>query len=210
MRDVDRWWWTLPQVTAVEAVRRYLEGRAIDPKAVEANGCARAVTSLVGAPECVSHFARQVGLPCLVVALRNLRGGIESVIGRAVTDGTRLKSTSAKGSRRGLPMLCSLAELAITGGTLRDLGIQRWRDLTVVIAEGEIDFLTWTAKRLEAVAVVGIVAGTWTDDLAAAIPTGVRVVIRTDPDAAGDRFATTVAESLGIRVTLLRGGRHVA
>lgn len=210
MGDVDRWWWTLPQVTAVEAVSRHLVGRAIDPEAVEADGSARALTSLAGAPDSVSHFRRQVGLPCLVVGLRNLRGGIETVIGRTVTEGSQVKSTSARGSRRGLPMLCSLAELAMSGGSLNDLAISAWSDFTFVIAEGEIDFLTWVSKRLERVAVVGIVSGTWTSDVAAAIPSGVTVVIRTDPDNAGDRFARVVAESLGSRVTVLRGGRHAA
>jgi len=71
----------------------------------------------------------------------------------------------------------------------------------VVVAEGEPDYLTW-ASRLPAGAwaVLGLPgSGAWTADLAARIPAGSDVVIRTDPDAAGDRYAERIVEDLAGR-----------
>jgi DNA primase len=44
--------------------------------------------------------------------------------------------------------------------------------------------------------VLGIVSGSWTDELAQRVPAGTRVLIRTDADAAGDKYARRIAETL--------------
>ena len=81
--------------------------------------------------------------------------------------------------------------------------------LRLVIAEGEPDFLTW-ASRLSAdaefapVAVLGIVAGAWTPAIAARIPDGARVVVRTHHDEAGRKYAAQIHATLTGRCRLAR------
>jgi hypothetical protein len=79
-------------------------------------------------------------------------------------------------------------------------------DGSVVVSEGCPDFLTWAARRWRGkrYAVLGVWPGSWTDDLAARIPTGSRVAIRTHNDPAGDRMAATITKTLAGRVEIHR------
>ncbi len=85
--------------------------------------------------------------------------------------------------------------------------------LLAVICEGEGDWLTyatWRALRdpsIPAFAVLGIVAGAWTEDIASRIPTGTRVNVWTDPDAAGDRYAAEIRRTLNSRCDVRRPRR---
>jgi hypothetical protein len=76
----------------------------------------------------------------------------------------------------------------------------------VVVAEGEPQWLaaclTWPGR-----AVLGIVAGSWTDELAAKVPTCASVLVVTDHDAAGDRYAEAIETNLRGRCRVLRHGR---
>lgn len=67
----------------------------------------------------------------------------------------------------------------------------------VLVAEGETDWLTLATVHDEGIAVLGIGSGSWTDDFAAALPRGADVVVYTDPDDAGERYAQKVFESIG-------------
>ena len=58
-------------------------------------------------------------------------------------------------------------------------------------------------------AVFGIVAGSWTPEIAARVPTRTRVVICTHDDPAGDRYAAQIAETLRERCPELRRLRPV-
>lgn len=72
----------------------------------------------------------------------------------------------------------------------------------VVIAEGESDWLLW-ATRVEC-AVFGVGSGWWTPQHSNKIPVGSRIIIRTDRDKAGDRYADTIAKELHGRGQILR------
>lgn len=72
----------------------------------------------------------------------------------------------------------------------------------VVIAEGESDWLLWST-RVEC-AVFGVGSGWWTPEHSAKIPFGSRVIIRTDRDKAGDRYADAIAKELHGRGQILR------
>jgi DNA primase len=72
-----------------------------------------------------------------------------------------------------------------------------------VVAEGEPDFLT-RATLTTGAAVVGVHSGAWTADHAAAVPTGTRVIVRTDRDDAGERYACEVLDSLKHRCAVWR------
>ena len=77
----------------------------------------------------------------------------------------------------------------------------------VAIAEGEPDFLSlatyWAGQRLSP-AVIGVVSGSWTPDIAACIPDGSLVEIRTDPDRTGDLIADAINATLGSRCEVER------
>lgn len=76
------------------------------------------------------------------------------------------------------------------------------------IVEGEPDWLWWSTRTEEPI--LGLVSGSWTDAFAAAVPRDCRVVIRTHNDAAGDRYADQVAESLKHKCTLIRRAPEAA
>lgn len=78
------------------------------------------------------------------------------------------------------------------------------RPAFVVMVEGESDF--WRAVLLAPVnvAVIGLFKGAWTELLASRIPTNCPVVLRFDPDDAGERYAQKVGETLALRCPLLK------
>jgi hypothetical protein len=57
-------------------------------------------------------------------------------------------------------------------------------------------------------AVLGIVNGSWTEEIAARIPDGTRVVVRTHSDGAGDDYAAKIVHSLSARCSLSRVARE--
>jgi hypothetical protein len=67
----------------------------------------------------------------------------------------------------------------------------------VLIAEGEPDWLTLATVQPEDVPVLGIVSGSWSDEFADTIPAGADVVIYTDPDPQGERYAQKISASVG-------------
>ena len=73
----------------------------------------------------------------------------------------------------------------------------------LVIVEGEPDYLT-AAVAWPQWAVLGIVGGAWSEEIAATVPRGATVVVRTDSDTAGDRMAAQVTETLRGRATVRR------
>src|SRR6185437_16818121 len=82
-------------------------------------------------------------------------------------------------------------------------------ELQIAICEGEPDFLqyatSWPDTDLTAPAVFGVVAGSWSQAIAARIPSASTVFILTHEDPAGDRYAEGIIETLRGRVTLRRG-----
>ena len=73
----------------------------------------------------------------------------------------------------------------------------------VIVTEGEPAYLAWAAAHPRA-AVIGIGSGWWTPQHADAVPDGARVVLATDHDPAGERYAAQVARTLNDRCTLSR------
>lgn len=77
---------------------------------------------------------------------------------------------------------------------------------TIVVAEGESDFLRVATDdappEIVHGAVLGIVAGSITPALGRRIPDGSRVVIATDDDKAGDAYARELFDVIGYRVRL--------
>jgi 5S rRNA maturation endonuclease (ribonuclease M5) len=97
--------------------------------------------------------------------------------------------------------------VALLRGKLEDEGM-RW-DRRVVIVEGEPDLWAYATamsrtRNGASYAVFGHMAGAWTDAHAARIPDGARVLVETDDDDAGDRYAETVRDTLKGRCNVTR------
>lgn len=128
----------------------------------------------------------------LVVPLFDAHGAMRSVLARAVRPSPR-KST-AKGDRAGLIMANGLARVVLEHGALPEGAVP----LRVVVAEGEIDFLTCVARGTGE-AVLGMFAGSWSTEIAARIPDGAKLAVRTHNDKDGTKYAQTIVDSLAAR-----------
>jgi hypothetical protein len=73
----------------------------------------------------------------------------------------------------------------------------------LLIAEGESDYLS-LCERYPGAAVLGVFSGGWTPGFAARIPFGSEVTVRTDSDAAGDRYAEQIRQTLVGRAIVRR------
>lgn len=172
----------------------YLESRGINPVAVQENDLAR-ILEVQG--EC-PRWARSADGPWtrtghrLLFPLFDARGVLRSLIARDVTGRAARKSLSAAGARKGLLMADGIgrALLAGRGGAPR-----------VVICEGEIDYALVASQRGESdeSAVLGIFSGSWQAEHAKRIPDGAELVIATDNDEAGEKYAGAIAETLSKR-----------
>lgn len=83
-----------------------------------------------------------------------------------------------------------------------------WQPRQVIVAEGEPDWLLWALRQRESdeqgPAVLGVESGAWSSQIAARIPTGASVVIRTHHDEPGKRYAQQIAASLQGRCRIFR------
>jgi len=87
-----------------------------------------------------------------------------------------------------------------------------WRSRDVFVVEGAPDFLTWATRYGDAAegapAIIGVIAGSWTEAIADRIPSGCRVLVMTHIDPAGDKYAAAIINSLLGRCSVFRhGGR---
>lgn len=105
-------------------------------------------------------------------------------------------------SVRGLVMADALGQYVLREGRVPP----GWRGATfrVVVTEGEPAFLAWAAEMQGRAAVLGIVAGSWSPEIAARLPDGARVAVATDFDAPGERYAARILETLSDRCTAYR------
>ena len=123
-------------------------------------------------------------------------GMVRSLRARRVGDGDGPKSLAPRGFN-------------VRGLVLATLGAVRWlrgydvlREL--VIVEGETDLLS-AAQAWPSCATVGLVSGgSWTADMAAKVPEAARVLVATDNDQAGDKYAETIGGTLGGRCEIRR------
>lgn len=148
-----------------------------------------------------------------VVALVDAHGQVASVRARHVSGGAPKSVAPAGYSVTGL-----LAAEPLARQLLARAALPEWWPpsvpLRVVVAEGEPDWLAWATRWSEAVecapAVFGIEVGAWTAAIAARIPIGTRVIVRTHHDGPGERYAKTIAATLAGRAEVLRGGANEA
>lgn len=99
--------------------------------------------------------------------------------------------------KRVAPLGMTTAGLLMADPRARSL-LSAARPCQLVVVEGEPDFLslaTVAALAGRAWGVLGVVAGSWTTGLAELIPARSVVVVSTHHDAAGDRYAKSIADS---------------
>lgn len=140
----------------------------------------------------------------LLFRLWDHRGEAVSVRARCLDPATSPKSLAPSSySVKGLVLVDPLG-VQLLAGHVPDW----WEPKTVVIAEGEPDWLLWAASQRETdpqgPAVFGIDAGSWSQQISDRIPDGARVAIRTHNDEPGERYALQIAASLRGRCRVFR------
>jgi hypothetical protein len=82
------------------------------------------------------------------------------------------------------------------------------RPVALLVAEGVPDHLTWATRYKasddSAPAVLGVLSGSWSDELAARVPDGLRVAVRVHRDDAGNHYAARICASLAARCEVHR------
>jgi hypothetical protein len=221
--EAEAWWASCGPVDADAEACGYLRGRDLDPARLSDRDLARILPANGGALgwrcRCRERSWSEVGYR-LVVPFYDALGNMSAF------QGGRVRPVP-----EGMPKAASLAGVAIAGTVAADgLALQILRAgrapdwwpaghrVDVVIEEGLPDFWTaataWGEASELAPAVFGVVSGSWKDGngaaLAARLPAGALVVIRTDQDTAGESFAQAIAQTLrarGAGLQIRRGTR---
>lgn len=134
----------------------------------------------------------------LILPTWDAEGRLRSVRARLVRAVDEPKSLPPAGYRTaGLVLATPIARAALRSGF-------QGSPAALVVAEGEPDYLTWASRLGGRWGVIGLPgSGAWTSELAHRIPRGSLVVVRTDPDPAGDDYAATIAEQLAGRAQVI-------
>lgn len=193
------------------AVREYLAGRKVWPTLVTSFDLARALPVDKAVPAWAGRWDMDVKRHVswvesghrLIVPLFDERGLMRSVLARNIDGTAEIKSFAPSGfGRAGLLMADGFGRWLLANGQRPDW----WpgsTELRVVVAEGEVDFLMagiqWSDAAECAPATFGVVSGSWSPMVAARIADGSTVVVATDPDKSGERYAVAIAESFAHR-----------
>ncbi len=190
----------------------FLRSRGIDPRVVEERGLALALPEDAHVPPWARFGARgpkwvTAGYR-LLLPLYDHHGEIRSARARYL--GKRHPKSLAPDGHEctGLVMADALGLYLLKHGSRPEWWTPDAPPLRVVIAEGETDFLTFACEASDAdehaPAVLGVVNGSWTAELAARLPDGAHVIIATDNDDAGEKYAARIASTLAGRADLFR------
>lgn len=201
-REVASLWAAARPVSDDAEVTAMLTARGLDAELVASDDLARALPADAMLPWWAS-YRREPWTKTghrVIVPMRDMTGAIMSVRAWRVGDGESPKRLPPGGHKAtALVMACPLA-IAMLAGT--------YQPRRIAIAEGEPDFLVWATRRSrDPVARLGIVTGSWTEAIAAKVPSGIEVLVWTDRDPAGDSYAKTIWQTLHTRCFVRRGGR---
>ena len=216
VESVGALWAASKPVTDDPDLARQLLGRCLDPAIIEDRDLARCLPSSGTLPKWARSGSQtwRDSDHRLLFQLWNAEGSLSSVHARLVekTDGDRKKGLFPSGhSAKGFFLADSFARLLITNGVP-----SWWRQSeppSVIITEGAPDFLTVATHygcAEDAPAVLGILSGSWSDELAARIPTECRVVVRVHRDEAGQKYRDQICRSLSGRCRVFVDAGEVA
>jgi hypothetical protein len=223
--ELRRVWRSAVRVDEVPLVASFFRDRQIDPTMVADLNIARALRpgDLPGWASRHAHaqpWTRE-GYE-LITPLHDARGAMRSLKARNVRpkqeqpknrDGSscpksigpyRVRSLGEPPyTFKGLCFACPTWRHILQTGTLPP-GWPSDRVPYFYFVEGEKKFALRASEESDATqdvpAVIGIVNGSWTDDLAARIPDGATIFTATDIDPAGERYATELIRSLSDRL----------
>ena len=133
----------------------------------------------------------------LILPLHSPTGRVEDLYARGLTDVAERSAVTMRSSPTvvgggGLVMANAPGKrLLHTGRWSADA---TWR--TVIIAGGALDYLEWSsAIGTQGVVVLGLIPGSWNEELASRIPDGTRVIVRAHSNPVARRYAHRVEES---------------
>jgi len=217
--EVMRLWEACKPVTEDAALSEQLRKRSLWPEGVASIDLARALPDSCAAwpkwAQCGQQTWRESGHR-LLFPLWNAKGEHRSLHARLVQK-TEGPGKTAKGlfpsgySAKGLFLADSFARFLLTSGIPP---WWRWEEPpSIIVTEGAPDFLTVASHfgEWECVpAVLGVLSGSWSDDLAKQIPDGCRVVVRVHRDEAGKKYRDTICRSLSGRCRVFAEAGEVA
>ena len=216
VESVGALWSASKPVTDDPDLARQLLGRCLDPAIIEDLDLARCLPSSGTLPKWARSGSQtwwESGHR-LLFPLWNAEGSLCSVHARVVESGQTERAKGlfpASHSAKGLFLADSFALLLIRSGVPK-----WWRQSKapkIIITEGPIDFLTVATQfgcSEYAPAVLGVVSGSWSDELADRIPTECRVVVKVDKDKAGEKYRDAICRSLSGRCRVLVEAGEVA
>ena len=203
---VEAVWASLAMVCDAAEVAGWLESRQVDPSAVEDRDLARAVTSS-------SHPAtarwHESGHRC-ALPMYDAAGALRSIRARQVEPGRDGPKTLApSGYRAGGLVFADLPGRAMLRDGTRPTWWPDGEPFEVIVVEGGPSWLAAAAEysvdALCVPSVLGVVAGSWTDEIAARVPDGAVVTIATDDDGAGQGYQAAIGAALYRRCGVYRG-----
>ena len=207
--EVEAVWALARPVVADAEASAYLEGRALNLSLVDLYDLARVIPHGVDLPAWAAIGEKprpwsRAGYR-LIVPVYDATGAMRSL--RAWTfAAARAKRIAPTGhTTAGLVMADMVArEVLRTGAVPAYLDAP----MIVVVTEGEPDFLSWAGSVSDAnetpPAVFGVVNSAWSAEVAARIPDGSRVALRTHLDQSGHKYANEAIRTLGRRCELHR------
>ncbi len=207
--DVRAVWGMAAPVGTDSEATAWLRSRGLEPDRIEEQQAARVLGPSMPLPQWAAfRGSRDHAVPWtatghrIVVAMRDCAGAIQSIRARSIVDSDDPKALPPSGYRSsGIVMACPIATMMLASGAW-----PAFADGRLVIVEGEPDFLSWAGRSPgpRMLAVIGITSGAWTPEIAAKVPNDSRVIIRTDLDTAGDKYAEAIRATLEPRCTILR------
>lgn len=201
--EAHRFWEQCRPVIEDADVASWLAGRGFAPEVITRLDLVRALPTRSDSLPDWAQMGRNSWAQSshrVIARFWNAQGDLATVHARATRSDAKPKGLSPRGFDIQGTVLANRSgvELLRSGTT----------DRRVLIAEGVPDWLVWSCwaeqAGSKAPAVLGVISGSWTDDLAARIPDQTRVLIRTHDDKAGHKYADKIAASLLRRCIVLR------
>jgi len=191
-------------VTDDAGVSTWLSSRGLNLPAVARLGLAHALPEESPLPPWArrGRFSWAASGHRLLVPLWGAHGHITSFRARSIVCGG--EACAERSIKALAPAGFSVGGLLMANSTAIHLLRDGRRPARVVITEGEPDFLTWATRCQKDDAVLGVVSGSWTNEIANRIPTGTRVIVRTHHDSEGDAYAGKIHRSVAGRCPVLR------